>query len=126
MSQPHRRDPTALPPLLGSTDANLSPADTVQQNLPFNGRSQVELDLTVDAVCDRYGSGSIGRATLLGRSSGLRPVSYTHLRAHETVLDIVCRLLLEKKKINNRNNRNEYSYHVFNSASSVKTIHDTH
>ena len=27
------------------------------------------------------------------------PVSYTHLRAHETVLDIVCRLLLEKKKI---------------------------
>ena len=25
------------------------------------------------------------------------PVSYTHLRAHETVLDIVCRLLLEKK-----------------------------
>ena len=31
---------------------------------------------------------------------GVRPVSYTHLRAHETVLDIVCRLLLEKKKNN--------------------------
>ena len=32
---------------------------------------------------------------------GLAPrfiaVSYTHLRAHETVLDLVCRLLLEKK-----------------------------
>ena len=27
------------------------------------------------------------------------PVSYTHLRAHETVLDIVCRLLLENKNI---------------------------
>ena len=26
------------------------------------------------------------------------PVSYTHLRAHETVLDLVCRLLLEKKQ----------------------------
>ena len=26
----------------------------------------------------------------------LIPVSYTHLRAHETVLDLVCRLLLEK------------------------------
>mgnify|MGYP003381670507 CR=1 FL=1 len=26
------------------------------------------------------------------------PVSYTHLRAHETVLDLVCHLLLEKKK----------------------------
>ena len=29
------------------------------------------------------------------------PVSYTHLRAHETVLDLVCRLLLEKKKKHN-------------------------
>ena len=26
------------------------------------------------------------------------PVSYTHLRAHETVLDVVCRLLLGKKQ----------------------------
>ena len=29
---------------------------------------------------------------------GIPTVSYTHLRAHETVLDLVCRLLLEKKK----------------------------
>ena len=29
---------------------------------------------------------------------GVDPVSYTHLRAQETVLDLVCRLLLEKKK----------------------------
>ena len=29
---------------------------------------------------------------------GLDPVSYTHLRAHETSQDLVCRLLLEKKK----------------------------
>ena len=27
-----------------------------------------------------------------------QPVSYTHLRAHETVLDLVCRLLLQKRK----------------------------
>ena len=32
-----------------------------------------------------------------GTFSELIPVSYTHLRAHETVLDLVCRLLLEKK-----------------------------
>ena len=32
---------------------------------------------------------------------GHASVSYTHLRAHETVLDLVCRLLLEKKKTNN-------------------------
>ena len=44
--------------------------------------------------------------TLLGQNvnsyawNGAVPeaVSYTHLRAHETVLDLVCRLLLEKKK----------------------------
>src|SRR5450756_2603551 len=34
--------------------------------------------------------------TLAG--SLLMPVSYTHLRAHETRHDLVCRLLLEKKK----------------------------
>ena len=32
-----------------------------------------------------------------GIPEGLLSVSYTHLRAHETVLDLVCRLLLEKK-----------------------------
>ena len=31
----------------------------------------------------------------------IEPVSYTHLRAHETVLDLVCRLLLEKNTPNN-------------------------
>src|SRR5660398_200375 len=29
---------------------------------------------------------------------GLTSVSYTHLRAHETKANLVCRLLLEKKK----------------------------
>ena len=35
---------------------------------------------------------------------GVAPVSYTHLRAHETVLDLVCRLLLEKKLNSQYNN----------------------
>ena len=38
----------------------------------------------------QFGRRAVGRV--------IEPVSYTHLRAHETVLDIVCRLLLEKKK----------------------------
>ena len=42
------------------------------------------------------GRGDGGRAGDPG--GGAAPVSYTHLRAHETVLDLVCRLLLEKKK----------------------------
>src|SRR5450756_2043452 len=33
-----------------------------------------------------------------GYPHGAGPVSYTHLRAHETRHDLVCRLLLEKKK----------------------------
>eukprot|EP00831_Metopus_contortus_P072582 TRINITY_DN66224_c0_g1_i1.p1 TRINITY_DN66224_c0_g1~~TRINITY_DN66224_c0_g1_i1.p1 ORF type:complete len:153 (+),score=36.39 TRINITY_DN66224_c0_g1_i1:180-638(+) len=38
-----------------------------------------------------------------GNSGGpLVAVSYTHLRAHETSLHLVCRLLLEKKKKNTR------------------------
>ena len=45
------------------------------------------------------GSISVVRQLLLAYLlDELRPVSYTHLRAHETVLDLVCRLLLEKKK----------------------------
>ena len=32
------------------------------------------------------------------QTGGVGAVSYTHLRAPETVLDLACRLLLEKKK----------------------------
>ena len=55
--------------------------------------------------------GHPGAGTLRPRDGGGEPVgeehavgtvSYTHLRAHETVLDLVCRLLLEKKKNKNR------------------------
>ena len=44
-------------------------------------------------------------------ANGKTPVSYTHLRAHETVLDLVCRLLLEKKKNSTALNRN-YIYNT--------------
>ena len=42
-----------------------------------------------------------GQLVKVGRDdkgAGMGPVSYTHLRAHETEADLVCRLLLEKKK----------------------------
>ena len=38
------------------------------------------------------------KGLILGIARSVDAVSYTHLRAHETVLDLVCRLLLEKKK----------------------------
>ena len=43
-------------------------------------------------------------------------VSYTHLRAHETVLDLVCRLLLEKKK-----KYTKYIQSILNSTKNDKT-----
>ena len=44
-------------------------------------------------------AGTTGLALMPNPTEG-EPVSYTHLRAHETVLDLVCRLLLEKQKGN--------------------------
>ena len=44
-------------------------------------------------------------ATALATATSMNPVSYTHLRAHETVLDLVCRLLLEKKKTQKKENK---------------------
>ena len=49
--------------------------------------------ITVTDVLDR----PLAQAKQVG--ADVTPVSYTHLRAHETVLDIVCRLLLEKKQL---------------------------
>ena len=52
-----------------------------------------ETDHRVRGGDDRHTAALFG-----GAPHRAAPVSYTHLRAHETVLDLVCRLLLEKKK----------------------------
>src|SRR5450756_2610275 len=50
-------------------------------------------------LATQIGSKLMGVLYILDEPSiGLHPVSYTHLRAHETRHDLVCRLLLEKKK----------------------------
>ena len=48
----------------------------------------------LDSTYNDFVSGELEHAIV----ACYEPVSYTHLRAHETVLDLVCRLLLEKKK----------------------------
>src|SRR5665811_1118374 len=56
--------------------------------------------VTATSRCRLFGlatCGGIIHWRAVGACLGLGPVSYTHLRAHETVLDLVCRLLLEKK-----------------------------
>eukprot|EP00656_Telonema_subtile_P009529 TRINITY_DN14486_c0_g1_i1.p1 TRINITY_DN14486_c0_g1~~TRINITY_DN14486_c0_g1_i1.p1 ORF type:complete len:316 (+),score=44.50 TRINITY_DN14486_c0_g1_i1:160-1107(+) len=55
---------------------------------------ETALRMRVTRIGHGYNCGEQAWAAL--RSAGA--VSYTHLRAHETVLDLVCRLLLEKKK----------------------------
>src|SRR5450759_3992125 len=42
--------------------------------------------------------GTLSQTAVSRALSTTKPVSYTHLRAHETRHDLVCRLLLEKKK----------------------------
>ena len=56
----------------------------------------------MDALMDECVSEPLDRSDWVlpryGEQRRYESVSYTHLRAHETVLDLVCRLLLEKKK----------------------------
>ena len=56
-------------------------------------------------------------------------VSYTHLRAHETVLDLVCRLLLDnKKKTPNRKTelmRIPNKHLIYTSNKSINTLRTT-
>ena len=59
----------------------------VQPLVPPVQENLVELLLMLDAA----------RGASAGHLTVVMPVSYTHLRAHETVLDLVCRLLLETK-----------------------------
>ena len=59
-------------------------------------------EATLGVVCGVEIGGERPLASVIGAHGDFRAepgaVSYTHLRAHETVLDLVCRLLLEKKK----------------------------
>ena len=56
----------------------------------------------------------------------MRSVSYTHLRAHETVLDLVCRLLLEKKNITRRSPKNRNVYTIITTLDDLYAYYTTH
>ena len=62
-------------------------------------KRQVETVGGINLRTEGYIDPAVGEAKIkLLIEEGVTTVSYTHLRAHETVLDLVCRLLLEKKK----------------------------
>ena len=78
------------PTLIEGKAIQLHPLVCVAFNADFDGdQMAVHVPLSLEAQME---------ARTLMLASNNVPVSYTHLRAHETVLDIVCRLLLEKKK----------------------------
>jgi len=57
--------------LVGVSVSNLADERAIQLTLPFGRRDRSALDAALDAVRDRYGSGAVTRAALLGRSPGL-------------------------------------------------------
>jgi DNA polymerase-4 len=57
--------------LVGVAVGNLADADAVQLALPFDHHCTTAVDATLDEVCDRFGSGAVTRAVLLGRDRGL-------------------------------------------------------
>ena len=78
---------------------------------PSMGKTAFCLNLATHAAIEGHGvavfSLEMSKDSLVQRmlcaearvdSQAVRPGSYTHLRAHETVLDLVCRLLLAQKK----------------------------
>ena len=66
----------------------VSPADATLEGAPPTAVVRATLDAVFHILDDQ-------------QLKGPGPVSYTHLRAHETVLDLVCSLLLEKKQDHN-------------------------
>src|SRR5659263_124549 len=73
----------------------------------LGGEVGSRVGVVAERTDERRGLGQRGREDgVVGAGGGDRdpggalqlPVSYTHLRAHETRHDLVCRLLLEKKK----------------------------
>src|SRR5665648_208228 len=87
-----------------------------RQNISINGEQLSNYDaqqfskIPVQPAYDKEGNWINIQVDYPGRTITARvwPVSYTHLRAHETRHDLVCRLLLEKKK----NRQRTIIYHI--------------
>ena len=75
----------------------------VYEKLGFSKRECADIvDKFFEVIKETLASGENVKISGFGnfivkQKKARRAVSYTHLRAHETVLDLVCRLLLEKK-----------------------------
>ena len=108
-SQPGTATVTSVEPTRGGShitvDVRSASGELLASGHEVNGDAPHRLGATFDisyATPDGIGTTQVYTA-------GHDPVSYTHLRAHETVLDLVCRLLLEKKKNDTTHTSDNYN-----------------
>ena len=92
--------PTILEAILFSAGRSM----TVEELMEQTGKTRTEVSGALEnlrATIRRRRDSALQLSEVAGRwifEVRPTPVSYTHLRAHETRHDLVCRLLLEKKK----------------------------
>ena len=79
--------------LLVETGVDAGKGSIGQEDVVRGGAAEIQRRAVDDEAADRL-AGRVDREHQHSSES----VSYTHLRAHETVLDLVCRLLLDKKQ----------------------------
>ena len=70
--------------------------DVMQQARDIVGNNETYCSYDIDFIDPTFAPGT--GTPEVGGPNSFQAVSYTHLRAHETGRNIVCRLLLEKKK----------------------------
>ena len=74
-------------------------------------RTTRTIGMVMSDISDPFFGEMVKDAEVFFRSRGYNPVSYTHLRAHETVLDLVCRILLAQKKKKTTHPHHRYISH---------------
>src|SRR5665811_1349336 len=92
---------TAQPVPVGTTVHSMSMyvvPNSVHDSIDNRSYPRYGIDPEVRFGLDDRSDIGVRAPSFSGIVANYKPVSYTHLRAHETVLDLVCRLLLEKKK----------------------------
>src|SRR5450756_2144135 len=82
-------------------DGRLTREEALELMLLFSAKATEHVMLLTKTVSEYHGGFLIVQAAIVGGTDSggedaTNPVSYTHLRAHETRHDIVCSLLLEK------------------------------
>ena len=89
---PRQFTSTAYHPLYTQTSSRVPDI-----SIPLTQTATINTESQMDINQDECGK-TIPDASLTIPENGTATVSYTHLRAHETLRYLVCRLLLEKKK----------------------------